>query len=181
MSTNRIENKKPTTKGSQRLLAPPLVKYLIVCPRCGGESDKPIRRGKNDTIYRCFDCNRAFIGSPPSKVHHLKKCPICDTFNNKVINDFEVWEKLVNMHICTKCEEETAEAVEFSNVVKAGGVYWACYDCKNYGVILPNDFAKRVREEHGVATPEPTGVIFTKENCPACRDKLMLHDRPATA
>lgn len=172
MSTKIISRKKQIKTNDKGLSEGRIAGHLIVCPRCGGESDKPIRRGKNDTIYRCFDCNREFIGSPPSKVHHLKKCPVCDTFNNKVIEEHEVRGELLNTHICSKCEEEIAELAEFSEVVKAGGVYWRCNDCNNYGVILPNDFAKKVREEHGIFAPNPTGVIFTKENCPVCRDNI---------
>lgn len=181
MATKKTERQKPIKKQSKGLLGAPIVKYLVVCPRCGGDSDEIIRPGRNDTVYKCFDCNKAFIGSPPSKKHHLKKCPICNTFNNIVVKEYEIWDKLINLHICGKCEEEIAKIVEFSNVVKAGGVYWECCDCKNYGVILPNDFAKKVREEHGIFAPNPTGVIFTKENCPVCRDNIKWYGEPVTA
>jgi hypothetical protein len=100
---------------------------------------------------------------------HLAACQQCGKEygvallgNNDSVPDYQT----VYHGLCTDCEEEMKK---FKDVVDAGGVYWKCADCKRRGVLLAqSDLAQDVRKTMGIQPPEPCGVEFSHDNCPAC-------------
>jgi len=67
------------------------------------------------------------------------------------------------------CEACETELQEHSDVVKLGGIFWKCDDCKGTGAIRHTaPLAQDVRKSVGVEPPDPCGVVFSKSDCPAC-------------
>ena len=133
---------------------------LCYCPRCGGESPELVLVGKRDYVDICLKCNmHAFGGKPRGG-----KCPSCKTNVGWRRRKLEDGERLPGGP-CKSCKDEIDE---HDSIVRAGGVFWRCVDCKQGGVIRKNDFATAVRDEHGLTNGEPCGVEFSEVDCPAC-------------
>jgi ribosomal protein L37AE/L43A len=74
--------------------------------------------------------------------------------------------KTVYQGLCEECDDEMKR---FRRIVEEGGVYWKCEHCNRNGVLMPQaDLAKAVRLNMKINPPEPCGVQFTRDNCPAC-------------
>jgi rubrerythrin len=58
-------------------------------------------------------------------------------------------------------------------VVKAGGIYWRCNNCRRSGVIgADSELAKSIRLTSKTPAPEPIGIDFNPEQCPVCSGKV---------
>lgn len=134
---------------------------LTVCPRCGGESPELLLLGTSDWLHECAVCGITNVG-PKGQL----RCKVDGCGGRlKLIRRLEEYERLPATEPCDACK---AEIDEHKAIVEAGGIYWRCADCKASGVIKSNEFAAEVRKAHGIDPPDPCGVEFTKENCPAC-------------
>ena len=141
--------------------------HITFCPRCGGEGDSIVLVGARKNVLKCNNCGMNIFGHRQSDA-----CPSCGnkrqaygmsdqfTFVRKIGD----WEKLPM--ICKKCEDEMTL---FRSIVREGGIYWKCKDCHKEGVLKSSaPLAGLVREHAKIFPPDPVGIEFTKEECPAC-------------
>lgn len=133
--------------------------HLTYCPRCGGIGPELILLGLHDYTIECNECDTVNIGGGA-------KCGQCGA--RPLLGE----RREIGEHdrlpgsLCGPCE---AESKQYDEIVKAGGVYWKCADCKRSGVIKADaEFARAARSEHNIEAPLPLGVLFTKNNCPSC-------------
>lgn len=140
--------------------------HMTVCPRCGKDGDSIVLLGATDKIHTCPKCGLRHVGRPDDG-----ECQGCgagfarERWKTRTIEDYERLPVR-----CKACDDELAE---WESVVKAGGVYFRCADCKTEGVIrAESEMAKAAREQLGVPPPKPCGVQFTKADCPLCTGQV---------
>ncbi len=134
--------------------------HMTVCPRCGKDGPEIVLLGAQNYIYTCPSCEARSIGYP-----NFGKCPKCSSIMTRD-RQIEEWERLPGS-ICDECRQKQAAA---EAVVKDGGVYWRCVDCKSSGALRKCDYSERVRLAHGKGTryEGPCGVELSKRDCPVC-------------
>lgn len=138
---------------------------LTVCPQCGGDGPELLLLGATNKIYRCAECNTPHVGRPKGG-----KCQKCGHCHVPFERELTSMERLPGS-ICDKCSELNERCAE---MVRAGGIHWQCADCGSAGAIkAEHPLAIHVREQTGIAAPDPVGLEFTKEpqnglSCPAC-------------
>jgi len=134
---------------------------VVVCARCGKDTGELVLPGKVNR-YSCSNCKTKEIFLQ----HGSDGCPKCGKEAGRLTRmegDVEMPRKISMGTICPDC-------VEQKEIVKQGGVYWECKDCKSIGVVRAEaPLAQRVREINKVEPPAPCGIEFTKEDlCPVC-------------
>lgn len=128
--------------------------------------------GADDGVYQCLSssCGIRSIGRPRDN-----SCPKCRN-SIRLERRLDEFEKLY-IELCPDCEaKEDACAAE----VKKGGVFWKCKDCGSAGALKAEvPLAKAVRKQSGIATPNPIGIEFSKEEmCPVCSEHKVA-EQPA--
>ena len=130
---------------------------LTTCPRCGGEAEELVLAG-DATKYECNDCGRMHLGR--------KEPCICGCTGFTSMGKFDgSKDKVFAAEPCDKCK---ADLEKLRDIVTAGGIYWQCISCKNSGALQANEFTAHIRDESGIATPNPCAVQFDETNCPIC-------------
>lgn len=139
---------------------------IALCSRCGEETGEIMLLGKCHE-YKCSACGATTYGIMAGK---KKECPQCGSPKIDLIAaDVQVPMNLKSGEICEKCKALDMEHVA---LVRRGGVYWKCQTCGSAGVIRPGTpIALMVRHETQIVAPNPVGIEFTSENCPACQTK----------
>lgn len=143
---------------------------VTVCRNCGKDVGIALL-GARDGVYTCTQCDAKSVGGRPGKDRpgHLGACvcPSCGARDSYVKErTLEDHEKLP-IDLCDDCIK-AEEACQ--QVVKEGGIFWRCVDCKSTGAIKGDaELAKQVRKEMGIPAPKPCGIEFSREhNCPVC-------------
>lgn len=141
---------------------------LTFCPRCGGDARELMLIGANDSVYQCRVCHLTHYGRPDKGR---------DCVNEKCHGQFEFVRKLDDHEklpggLCEKCE---AEDNTFKAIVAEGGIYWQCEkDKRHRGVLRATaELSGKVRTKLGVAAPQPCGIAFTGDECPACHPEVI--------
>ena len=131
---------------------------LTTCTRCGGKGQDILLLGDQNRIYECEDCGQHLIGAATD-------CPTHPHGRTRMVRELGEHER-IQAGLCRSCEEEVKEHRE---VVKAGGIFWECKDCRCQGVIRhTNSLAGLVRGHLNTPAPKPCGIYFTARDCPAC-------------
>jgi rubrerythrin len=131
------------------------------CVRCGEDNGEVILLGSNDMMYQCL-CGHKTIGR-----HREWNCPDCgDVWRNlKPLGRVPEGIKIPS-GLCDPCDRE----VKLHNeTVRSGGIFWRCVDCGTSGSIRHTaQLSQVVRENMNIPAPEPVGIEFEEEDCPAC-------------
>jgi len=69
------------------------------------------------------------------------------------------YEKVPATRPCDKCQKSLKAQKE---VVEQGGIYVRCLECGMEGALTPSAITELVREQLGIAAPEPCGMEFDK-------------------
>ncbi len=132
---------------------------LTYCPRCGREGREILLVGKA-IDYECESCHGHVIGIRPSS------CPHCEKSVGFISHgEFDGLEQRLSGELCESCEKEVTE---FDEILKEGGIFWKCSDCKKEGMLRKCELTESVRKEMGIEAPNPCGIEFSKKDCPAC-------------
>jgi hypothetical protein len=131
---------------------------LTVCPQCGKEANELALVGYKRK-YTCKKCGQQCVGKPKGC------CQVCQHHDFDK-TDFSYGDRIAATEPCDTCKELNRTTKE---IIKAGGIYFRCTDCKAEGTIkASNPYAMAVREHAKIFPPNPVGVEFTKDDCPVC-------------
>lgn len=145
--------------------------HLTMCSRCGCDMDELILLGANEHIMKCDRCGVRSIGGRPKG----DVCPECEQ-RTTWHRDGTVGEhdRLPASQLCEACK---LELDNMRAIVTAGGIYWRCSDCGANGAISPEaGMSSAVRRQMGIEPPDPCGVEFSRDDCPACTGLIPCGD-----
>lgn len=136
---------------------------LTFCTRCGGDGAELVLAGNRNWKATCGSCGKVGYGF---SISEKCECGAADWQNRTKLTDYE---KLPSPSLCDKCSQEIAE---HRQIVAEGGVLLRC-KLGHEGVIKDSEYARDVRQASGVEAPNPVGVEFESEDCPACHPEIL--------
>ncbi len=135
--------------------------HLTTCPLCGGDHEDLVVGHTLRAIIRKYGDPSFETTSYYTKGHRRAfELQIQNQDRSLYVaksHELEDGEKVVSSEPCRKCSEELKTQLD---LVKAGGVFFRCDECKREGVIKASAYTHAVREKAGILPPEPVGVQF---------------------
>ena len=125
--------------------------HLIKCSRCKGNN------GLSIGVLMQAEYQGKMIYANVGKTSRTNR----DLGENLKWTHVPIDQKEITMGICDECE---TELTIFQEELQKGGVFFKCLKCNKTGMIKGGaELAAIVRQEAGIATPNPCGIEF--EEC----------------
>lgn len=142
--------------------------HVTACEMCGKDYGV-LLLGTSDWAATCTSCNGKNLCT-----EHQRLCGRCRGLLGPKTRLAEM-ESIIS-GVCTDCEKEAKEQFE---EVSRGGIFWKCDDCHSHGVLKAgSEYAEAVRVQTRIRPPNPVGISFNRETCPACTGVLGAPAKP---
>lgn len=131
---------------------------LCYCTRCGNDTGSlsvgDVRKAELDNgqvVYASRGKGQKNVSAQLKRQGYIKRLSWQRLDDN---------EKVPDTGFCESCRKELEEWAE---LVKEGGVYFRCGECKANGVIHPHtEVSETIRKHMGIEPPKPCGVEFQR-------------------